>query len=381
MRRIRQLFARLLLPCAFLAAMQPAAAASSFLKKGPFLVGNFPEAIAIGDFNSDGIPDLAVAVAGDENVTLLLGNGRGGFRRGRSFRVGAPPSSVAVADLNHDGRLDLITANGADPSQVGSVSVLLGNGDGTFQPTVNYQAGLQPISVVVADLDGDGEADIVVADSYEFLGGNRISVMLGRGDGTLRKPVSYPSGTKPVALAVGDFNHDGNPDVVAVNYLGASLSVFLGNGDGTFRRQVLYPLIDRPEAVAVADINGDGNLDLVVGIIDPDFGFGGVGVLLGRPDGTFGQRSFFGFGAELNFFSVALGDLDGDGRLDLVAGDSRGVTTFRGFGDGTFGLPTTYDVASPVPIALALGDLNGDRSLDIAVVSLDPSYVAVLLNQ
>jgi VCBS repeat protein len=380
MRRIQRAVAGLLFPCALLAAFPLSAIAGGFVKKGPFLVGNFPEAVAIGDFNSDGNPDLAIAVGGTETITLLLGDGHGNFLPDRSFRVGAPPSSLAVADFNHDGNLDIATANGADPSQVGSVSVLLGNGDGTFRPTTNYQAGLQPIAVVVADLNHDGAADIIVADSYEFQGGNRISVMLGRGDGGFRRPVGYSSDVKPVALVAGDFNHDGNTDIAAVNYLGASLSIFLGNGDGTFQKQVSYPLVDRPVAVATADLDGDGNLDIVVGIIDPDFGFGGLSVLLGRPDGTFRPRKLYGFALGLNFFSVALGDLDGDGRPDLVAGDSSGVTTLRGFGNGTFGQPMTYKVANPFPIALALGDLNHDRKLDIAAVSLDPSYVAVLLN-
>src|SRR5215472_61268 len=135
---------------AFVVAIQPARA-GIFIEKGPFPVGRFPESIAIGDFNSDGHADLAVGLGSSASVSILLGKGDGTFGKAVDFAIGAPASSVVVADLNGDGKLDLATANGSDTSLTGNVSILIGKGDGTFQPAVNYGAGTQPLSLVVAD--------------------------------------------------------------------------------------------------------------------------------------------------------------------------------------------------------------------------------------
>src|SRR5579862_1673314 len=236
--------------------------------------------VALGDFNGDGKADLVVTNYPDSSVSVLLGNGDGTFQSKVDYSAGPQPVSVAVGDFNGDGKVDLVVANGNDgPS---NVSVLLGNGDGTFQAAANYSVGsllypyMSPASVAVGDFNGDGKADLATANQF----GN-VSVLLGNGDGTFETAAHYPAGAGAVAVAVGDFNGDGKADLVTVNYADNSLSVLLGNGDGTFQASVNYTLATfpyvSPDSVAVADFNGDGKADLAVA----NASAGSVSVLLG----------------------------------------------------------------------------------------------------
>jgi hypothetical protein len=183
--------------------------------------------VAVADFNGDGIPDLAV---GGSGVSTLLGNGDGTFQAAVHYSAGSTPHSVAVGDFNRDGIPGLAVANDAAPS--GAVSVLLGNGDGTFQAAVKYTTGSQAAAVAVADLNGDGNLDLAVTVQVS----NKVNVLLGKGDGTFQAAVNYSAGggdsPAPRSLLVGDFNGDGVPDLAAAN---STVSVLLGKGDGTFR--------------------------------------------------------------------------------------------------------------------------------------------------
>ena len=226
------------------------------------------------------------------------------------FGAGAGPGSVVTGDFNGDGKLDLVVSN----SDGGSISVLLGNGDGTFQVAASYGAGSSPISIAVGDFNGDGKVDLAVAN----YGTNYASVLLGNGDGTFKGAVSYGAGSYPVSVAVGDFNGDGKPDLVVANQDSNDVSVLLGNGDGTFQASVNYRAGSLLDSVVVGDFNGDGRLDLAVA----NYGSNNVSVLLGNGDGTF--QAPVNYRAGLGPDSVTTGDFNGDGKLDLLVANNCG---------------------------------------------------------
>ena len=226
------------------------------------------------------------------------------FGAATNFAVGTAPHSVAVADLNRDGKLDLTTANYGS----GTVSVLLGNGDGTFGTAANFAVGDSPTFVAVADLNGDGKLDLATANYSS----NTVSVLLGNGDGTFGTATNFPAGNEPTSVAVADLNGDGKLDLTTINYESDNVSVLLGNGDGTFGTATDFPVENYPTSVVVADLNGDGKLDLTTA----NFNSTNVSVLLGNGDGTFGTATDFEAGDEPT--SVAVADLNGDGKLDLT---------------------------------------------------------------
>ena len=206
----------------------------SFAAATNLAVGDFPQSVAVGDFNGDGKQDLAVAnfrAYYAVSVSILLGDGSGNFSAVTNFDSGNGPTSVAVGDFNGDGKQDLAVAN----QDTNDVSILLGNGDGSFQPAVRFSAGTNPTSVTVGDFNGDGKQDLAVTNSSS----NDVSILLGNGDGSLQPAVNLAAGGAPQSVAVGDFNGDGKQDL-AVADAGASpdwngdVSILLGNGDGTF---------------------------------------------------------------------------------------------------------------------------------------------------
>jgi hypothetical protein len=215
-----------------------------------------PGSVVVGDFNADGALDLAWANA-NSAVSVLLGNGDGSFQAAQDFGAGINPIFVAVGDFNQDGWPDLAVANHGGPN--GTVSVLLGNGDGTFQAAQGFRAGSFPRSVAVGDFNGDGAPDLAVTNA----GSNDISVLLGNGDGTFQDPQRLGAGTFPYSVAVGDFNGDGAPDLAVANAGSNDISVLLGNGDGTFQAAHNFD-VNNPELLAVGDFNGDGLPDLAL---------------------------------------------------------------------------------------------------------------------
>jgi len=334
--------------------------------------------VATGDFNRDGKLDLAVVNSGGNNVSVLLGNGDGTFQSHVDYPTGTQPSSVAIGDFNGDGKLDLAVANENCPSSpcgVGSLSILLGNGDGTFQPAVDYATGgPAPYSVVVGDFNQDGKLDLAVANSGPPTPSD-VSVLLGNGDGTFQPAVSYSAGEVPAALAVGDFNRDGKLDLAVVDFSCGTpcgrVIVLLGNGDGTFQSPVSYDAGAQPISVAVGDFNGDGKLDLVVA----NNSSSNVSVLLGNGDGTF--KAPVNYSVPGDAVSVAVGDFNGDGIPDLVVADNN-ISLLLGNGDGTFRAAVNYPAGSS-PNSEAVGDFNGDGRLDLAVADSGSTTVSVLL--
>ncbi len=185
----------------------------SFEQARHFPAENGPRSVAPGDFNSDGYQDLAVANINSNDVSILLGNGDGSFQPARNFVVGSQPVSVAVGDFNGDGWQDLAVAYyGRFPADPGGVSVLLGNGDGSFQPASNFAAGDNPFPVVVDDFNGDGNLDLAVAN-FGHGSDDTVSILPGNGDGSFRLSSNFVVGGNPSSLAVGDFNNDGLLDL------------------------------------------------------------------------------------------------------------------------------------------------------------------------
>jgi Bacterial Ig-like domain (group 3)/FG-GAP-like repeat len=321
-------------------------------------------AVAVTDFTGSGNIDLVTANSSSNTVSVLLGNGDGTFRAHIDSATGGGPQGVALGDFNNDGKVDVATVNTTFAAN--TVSVLLGNGDGTFRPHVEFATGSLPFSVAVGDFNGDGKPDLATANEF----GNNVSVLLGNGDGTFQAHKDYAAGYGPSAVAVGDFNHDGKLDLVAASAFGNTVSLLLGNGDGTFQAPAYFGdgAGDIFTAMAVADLNADGNADLVV----TNYVQNTVTVLLGYGDGTF--RAHGDYGAGVNPYSVAAAELNGDGKIDLVVADQNcplhcgpeTVSVLLGNGDGTFGLPAKYATGF-FPTSVAVMDLNGDGIPDLAV--------------
>jgi hypothetical protein len=375
-----------------LVLIQAAAQTPIFIVPPQYAVGVGPIAIAVGDFNGDGKLDLAVsnncpASGCGSNVTstvsILLGNGDGTFQPHVDYPVGSP-SGLAVADFNGDGKLDLAVANN------GSVAILLGNGDGTFQAAADYATPGTTSSVAVGDFNGDGKPDLVVTNSDH----STVSVFLNSGSGTFPTRMDLATGFFPTSVAVGDFNGDGKLDL-ATTECGSSancdeltgsgsVSILLGNGDGTFQTHVEYTVGVDPIALAVADLNGDGFLDLVVANSDTGSSAapGSVSVLFGNGNGTFQTQQVYPAG--IGSSSVVVGDFNGDGKLDFAVtnADDETVGVYLNRGSGSFSQPTVLFGAGGAAIATVAGDFNGDQNLDLAVVcELVSDGVCVLLGQ
>lgn len=323
------------------------------------------------------------ASSGNGTLGLLLGNGDGTFKPVRTFGSGGyGATSVAIADVNRDGISDVLVANTCASSSdctSGTVSVLLGKGNGTFKSPVTYRSGGQvAVSIAFADVNGDGKLDLLVANQGgESNGDGLVAVFLGNGDGTFQTPVTYDAGDSVTSsLAVADFNGDGKADLVVANSGHATVNVLLGNGDGTFQGAVVYGAGgDIPAAVAVADLNGDGKRDIVVA----NWYSGTLAVLLGNGNGTFQPAVPYLSGGS-SPGSLAIADINGDGQLDLVAancgssqngygcGETNGVVSvLLGNGDGTFQPAVAFSSGGFNDISVAVGDLNGDGKPDLLV--------------
>ena len=328
--------------------------------------GEGPQSVTTGDFNCDGILDLAVGNTGSNNVSILLGAGDGTFQAAVNYGVGSSPRSVTTGDFNGDGKLDLTVAN--DGSN--NVSILLGNGNGAFQGAVNYGVGSRPYRVAVGDFDGNGKLDLAVAN----FSSNNVSILLGNGDGTFQGAVDYSVGAGSYFVTTGDFNGDGQQDLAVANLYGNNVSILLGNGDGTFQLPVNYAVGNNPYAIAAGDFNRDSKLDLAVTNGSND----NVSILLGNGDGTF--QLPVNYGAGDNPYSIAVADFNGDGKLDLAVGNTLNdnISILLGIGNGTFKPAVNYG-AGPRPV-IAVGDFDRDGKVDLAAANVQSNTVSILLN-
>lgn len=331
--------------------------------------------VTSGDFNKDGIADLAVIVTGGSgSLDIFLGGGDGTFQAPVNYSVGSQPIMAVVSNFSNDSNLqDLVVVNSAD----NTVSVLEGLPNGTFGTAQALATGINPVSAVVGDFNGDGYTDIAVANNNNG-GAGTVSVILGNpgGDEFFAGQVTYPVDAGPIGLVTGDFNGDGILDLVTTNEASSTLSVLLGVGDGTFAAAITTPLPTGAQAsfLSTADLRNNGTLDLVMATPNaPD-----VYVLLGNNDGTFQAAVDYPMGA--GALSVAVGDLNGDGILDLAVPDlnTGAVSTKLGNGDGTFGASSTVMIG-PGTFHLELADLNGDGLLDYVVADPNTATVSIAL--
>ena len=384
--------------------------------------GNGPNGAVVADLNGDGKLDVVVSDWCVNNtvpcpngaVGVLLGNGDGTLRAAVTYNSGGIyATGLAVGDLNGDGKPDIVVVNCGNASgnqcvgSGGNAGILFGNGDGTFQPAVTITlggGGYGAIAAAIADVNGDGKSDLVVAGDCAT--GGCGGVFLGNGNGTFQPEIPFGSaGLIAFSLAVGDVNGDGKLDAVIGNQCAQSLcnsstvGVALGNGDGTFQPAVAYNSGGiYPDGVAIADL-GNGKADIVIAnsSTSTTVNQGDVGVLIGNGDGTFQPvvaypASLFGAAA------IKVADMDGDGKLDVIVvncsatsgscqGGNGDVGILLGNGDGTLKPVVTFPPGGSAPYAVAIGDLNGDSKPDIvtgncigASCGQGPGSVGVLLN-
>jgi hypothetical protein len=368
------------------------AQALSFGKAKNFTVGTNPVFVVAGDFNNDSAVDLAIVNNIINKVSILLGDGAGGFPKPSGsntypgFPVGRSPLGAAVEDFDEDGNLDLAVANFRD----NTVTILLGNGLGAFTEASGspIPVGDGPIFIAVRDFNDppDGHLDLAVANH----GSDNVSILLGNGDGTFTSPGSpIFVGNQPVSITVGNFNSDvdSHLDLAVANFVDKSVSILLGNGDGTFTNPLdcdattagtspTCVVGTQPVSIVTGDFNNDGVVDLAVANEVTK----NVSILLGNADTTTGL-----FKAAQNFnlgkipVSLTVADFNGDGALDLAAAHFGGkqLSVILGNGDGTFGKPKTFSTVAG-QFAIATDDFNGDGEPDLAVVN---GKVSVLLNK
>jgi len=367
-----------------------------FQPQTTLVVGTQPSSIAVGDFNGDQKLDLAVTNQGS-NTVATIASSNGAVRAANvvtlttisphSLGAGLSVTINGVSDNSFDGTFTIAsvpsttnftysqvgpdTTSGGGTVSTGNVSILLGNGDGTFQPQKTFAAGGGPQSVITGDFDRDGKIDLAVANSTD----NNVAILLGNGDGTFGAPKTFPTGTKPVAVVAGDFNADRKLDLVVANQDSNNISILLGNGDGTFQTHRDSGTGLAPSAVAVADLNQDSKSDLAV----TNQGSNTVSILLGNGEGTFGSKTDFQTGTSP--VGVTIADFNGDNRFDLAVANqgSNTVSVLIGNGDGTFGARLELAVGTG-PSAIVTLDLNNDGRPDLAVTDQGASIVSTILN-
>ncbi|CAF3251064.1 unnamed protein product [Rotaria sp. Silwood2] len=351
-----------------------------------------PLCLAVGDFNNDKQLDITIANYGTNSIGVHLGFGNASFTKQTTLSTGydSVPYAVAVSDFNNDNKLDIVFANFGTHN----VGIFLGYGNGTFILQTTYATGTNsyPYFIAIADLNNDAQLDIAVVNS----GTDTLGVLFGYGNGNFTQPTFYSTGlnSKPVFIAIADFNDDRIADIVVANNGTSNVGVFLGFINGTFARQIICSTGSQssPQSIGVADFNNDHKLDIA--IVDKQNNY--VRIFYGFSNVTFASQITYpssatyvpvgillyptGDGSQP--FSVALGDFNNDSRLDIAVANfgTSNIGVLLGYGDGNFSNQMTYTTGiSSIPIAVAVGDFNNDSRLDIVVVNSGTDNIGVLL--
>jgi hypothetical protein len=357
------------------AALNIYADTPSFNSAVNYDVGISPNALISADLNGDGVPDLVTANINGNSVSVLIGNGDGTFQTAVEYPVGSQPVQIVVADINHDGRPDLAVVNSGSYN----ITILLGRGDGTFKlPLTVSVAPHPPVALAIGDFNGDGNPDLAVVSSNQS-----VTVLLGHGDGSFDQSadffVTFASALAVTQIVAANINSDNILDLVILNEIPNSVTVLLGNGDGTFQVGQTYGVFgDRPNYLVATDLNHDGFIDLAAGSIA-----GGVSVLLGNGDGTFSYAQSYPVIGSIG--GLVATDIDGDGVPDLVVANAdnfalRGyVSVFLGNGDGSFAPALNYSTLY-APSGVAVADFDNNGHPDLAVATASASSVSVFLS-
>jgi hypothetical protein len=341
------------------------------LGKVNITTGDQPYSAAVTDLNNDGKLDLVVANFIGDSLSVLLGKGDGTFQPKVDLTGVTRPGRISASDLNVDGKVDVIVTN----AETAKLSTYFGKGNGTFDSKVEYPTGNEPAGVIrVDDVTGDSRLDLIVSNAAS----SSVSVFVNNGDGSFKAKVDYPTGSKPIGLTLGELNGDGKSDIVTGNQESSDVSVLLNEGNGTFKAHVVYATTTKATSVALADLNGDKKLDVVAA----NWGGGSgstVSVFLGKGDGTLGPKADFMTGT--GPYPVIARDIDGDGKVDLAVGNdtSNTVSILLGKGDATFAPKVDWQTGTR-PVGMVSGDLNGDGKLDLVAVNVVGNTVSILLN-
>jgi Flp pilus assembly secretin CpaC len=354
------------------------------LPRTDYATGKNPISVAIADFNKDGHPDLAVANQTDGTISILLGNGDGTFAAQTviSIPVGAvapSPSAITTGDFNDDGNIDIAVTDMANSR----VLILLGRGDGTFLTPAAFPAGNNPVALLAQDFDGDGQPDLAVVNKGDGTTASTVTILLGDKvngiqNGVFGTPPTQTNppgvGVSPSAVTSADFNGDGNADLAVTNQADNTVSILLGRGDGTFATQRTLATGTGPAGIATGDFNSDGHADLAVS----NQSAGTVSILVGNGDGTFLAHNDFTTGA--GPVGIVAANFAG-ATTDLAVADESAntVDVLIGNGDGTFTAPVSLPTGNS-PIAVAAADLNGDATIDLVSANNASANVSVTLN-
>lgn len=364
---------RVLFASAVLTMTMPLASSACppFEPASTIAVGPRPDALAAGDVNGDGFPDLVVA--NDYDVMVLFGDGAGSFAPGPRTPVVAGPRTIVLTNLNGDSRLDLVVAGGHSFGD--ELQLLLGNGNGTFTSRQTF-VGNTSQDLTTGDFNGDGHADIAIIDMDFWApnppSGGYANIYLGNGDGTVHFGGRYATLDIPSSIITSDFNGDGRADLAV--RCNAGVAVLLGNGDGSFGSKTGHAMTGA--GIAAGDVDGDGRIDLVAAAPASD----GASVLLGDGNGAFGIETLYPSGD--GPWSAAVVDLFGRGVVDVLTADLYGntVSLLPGLGDGSVGPPMSFAVGNS-PTAILVADFDRDSRPDVAAANFNSDTVSVLLGR